>query len=168
MEGPQLFRDSLPLGLGSLLPPLPFEDQVKPFVQKSHAEIKAQQLADKLSDLIASRSMRSGEATEPRMEFVQNLRELEPEQAALVLKEMRENLPRYAPLVGRLGTKFVSKLLETANVNIEKTLSELELTGKSPDPAFRATVKGLSTAASRGASVLNAEPDVAAKNQRLW
>jgi len=79
---------------------------------------------------------------------------LEPEQAALVLKEIRENLPKYAPLVGQLGSKFTASLLNTASKNIETTLTELELAGESPNEAFRATVKGLSSAALRGASTI--------------
>jgi hypothetical protein len=83
-----------------------------------------------------------------------SLRELEPEQAALVLKELRENLPRYAPLMGQLGGKFVSTLLKTASKNIDTTLIELELAGENPDELFRTSMKGLSTAAQRGADLL--------------
>ena len=34
-DGPKLFRDSLPFGVGSFLPPLPFEEQMEPFIRKT-------------------------------------------------------------------------------------------------------------------------------------
>jgi hypothetical protein len=166
VDGPKRFRESLPLGLGSLLPPLYFEEQVKPFVQKSEEEVKAQKLAEKIAELVPQRGHgkeNSANNTETSAAFVQNLRELEPEQAALVLKEIRENLPKYAPLVGQLGNKFVKKLLKTANLNIEKTLKELDMEGKGPDPAFRAYVKGLSNAAERASS--SAESNAATRQR---
>ena len=177
VDGPQRFRDSLPLGVGSFLPPLPFEEQVAPFVQKSEQEKKAQALADKISKLVLSQQNPSngiegrmspvnGVDTDPTTAFVQKLRELDPEQAALTLKEIRENLPRYAPLVGQLGRKGVSTLLKTANMNIERTLGELEQSGEDPDPAFRATVKGLSSVAERGAKALTPQDDELASSSR--
>ena len=178
VEGPKRFRDSLPLGVGSFLPPLPFEEQVAPFVQKSEQEMKAQALAAKVSKLVlAQQNANNGMAETPSSvngvddkdattAFVQKLRELDPEQAALTLKEIRENLPRYAPLVGQLGRKGVSTLLKTANMNIERTLSELERSGKNPDPAFRATVKGLSSAAERGAKAFSPQDDELASSRQ--
>jgi len=162
VDGPQRFRDSLPFGAGALLPPLPFEDQVAPFVRKTEKEIKAQQLAIKISEFVAPSAghdkvrdgVERGINPEATTAVVETLRDLEPEQAALVLKEIRENLPKYAPLVGQLGSKFTASLLNTASKNIETTLTELELAGESPNEAFRATVKGLSSAALRGASTI--------------
>lgn len=161
IDGPQFFRDSLPFGVGSMLPPLPFEDQVAPFVRKTEKEIKAQQLAEKVSALVPRTGkiparqeeglVHNAQATSA---VIQTLRELEPEQAALVVKELRENFPKYAPLVAQLGGKFISTLLNTASKNIETTLIELELAGEPPDDGFRAAVKGLSTAAQRGANAM--------------
>jgi hypothetical protein len=51
--------------------------------------------------------------------ITETLREKEPEQAALVIKEIRENFPRYAPMAAQLGGKFMSTLCNTASSNIE-------------------------------------------------
>jgi len=166
LEGPQRFRDSLPFGAGAFLPQLPFERQLQPFVKKTMQEQKAQELAEKLSRLvvkaspsaqIASNELKkpnAGSDTAASANLVETLRSLEPEQAALVLKELRQNLPRYGPLVGVLGGKFASALLNTASLNIETTLSELEQAGKSPDEFVRVTAKGISVAAQRSAAAL--------------
>ena len=162
VDGPQHFRDSLPFGVGSLFPPLPFEEQLAPFVRKTEKEIKAQQLAMKIADFFTPQAghdtvrvgVERGINPEATLAVVETLRELEPEQAALVLKEIRENLPKYAPLLGQLGSKFTATLLNTASKNIDTTLTELELAGESPNEAFRTTVKGLSSAAQRSASAI--------------
>jgi hypothetical protein len=73
-------------------------------------------------------------------------------------KELRENVPKYAPLLGQLGGKFVATLLSTASKNIDTVLIELELSGEDDDPIFKGTVKGLSSAAQRGASFLASAP----------
>jgi hypothetical protein len=159
VDGPKRFRESLPFGVGSMLPPLPFEDQVAPFVIKTEKEIRAQQLAEKIASLV-SRNGKSPDSKEDGINpqataaVIQSLRELEPEQAALVVKELRENLPKYGPLVAQLGGKFISTLLNTASKNIDTTLIELELAGEHQDDSFRAAVKGLSTAAQRGATAM--------------
>jgi hypothetical protein len=172
VDGPKLFRDSLPFGVGSLLPQLPFEDQVEPFIRKTKGEIKAQELAEKLLTLvprqgsaskgnlppIAGTASINGEtSSETSSAVVKTLRNLEPEQAALVIKELRENLPKYSPLITQLGGKFVSTLLRTASSNIETTLAELEMVGRHPDGVTRTTVKSLSSMAQRGASALSPE-----------
>jgi hypothetical protein len=159
VDGPQQFRDSLPLGVGSLLPPLPFEDQLTPFVRKSPQEEQAQGLAEKLSTLVPVSS-----STEPQQgigadavaisQVVDILRGLDAEQAALVLKELRENLPKYGPLVKQLGGRFAKTLLSTASLNIDAALNELESTGRQPGAILKRTAKGLSAAAQRGASAM--------------
>jgi hypothetical protein len=168
VDGPKIFRDSLPFGVGSFLPPLPFEEQVEPFLRKTKEEMKAQVLAEKLLTLvprqgnapknnlppIASTASINGESTSA---LVQTLRSLEPEQAALVIKELRENLPKYSPLITQLGGKFLSTLLRTASSNIETTLTELESVGRHPDGVTRTTVRSLSSIAQRGASALSPE-----------
>ena len=168
VDGPQIFRDSLPFGVGSFLPPLPFEEQVEPFIRKTKEEMKAQVLAEKLLTLVprqkpapkgslpptASIASINGESTSAP---VQSLRSLKPEQAALVIKELRENLPKYSPLITQLGGKFLSTLLRTASSNIETTLTELEAVGRHPDGVTRTTVRSLSSIAQRGASALSPE-----------
>lgn len=142
VEGPKRLRKTLPLG--NLLPKLPFEDHLEPFVEKTPKEIKAQQLAEKLTAMMSpSAGMKS---------FVKKLRNMEPEQAALVIKELRENLPKYAPKIGKLGGKFASTLLNTASQNIETTLDQLE----HADFGVVATAKGLSDVAKNGATVISA------------
>ena len=168
VDGPKRLRESLPLGVGSFLPPLPFEGTVEPFLRKTEAELRAQALADKVSSLVLKGANTPENVNgalipqgrpnpEARAAFVENLRELDPEQGALALKEIRENLPRYAPLIGQLGGKFVSTLLKTANMNIENSLSELEKSGENTDPILRSAARGLSSLADRGAKVLSRE-----------
>jgi hypothetical protein len=184
VDGPQRFRDSLPLGIGSLLPPLPFEERVAPFVIKSEKEIQAQALAEKLSTVLMSRNGESSSSVfvpkeNPAVDggfptttsaVVQSLRELEPEQAALVLKELRENVPKYGPLLGQLGTKFVATLLSTASSNVETTLAQLDSkSGDVLDDGFKLVMKNLSTVAQRSAIAMSPntkEPDAAATSQR--
>lgn len=162
VERPKRLRNALPFGAGSMLPPLPFEVQVEPFVRKSAREIQAQQLAEKITSFVATRTQEEGGV---RVEYerwnavstdttavVERLQTLEPEQAALVLKELRENLPKYTPLLGALGSKFMVGLLNTASINIETTLSELESDGETPNGPFRAVVKSLANAANQGAT----------------
>ena len=161
-DGPQRFRDSLPFGAGSLLPLLPFEEQLTPFLRKTEKEIKAQQLAEKIADFFTPHAghekvrdgLARGISPEAIEAVVETLRELEPEQAALVLKELRENLPKYTPLLGQLGSRFTATLLSNASKDIETTLTELELAGEPPNEAFRTAAKSLSSAAQQGASTI--------------
>ena len=157
VDGPRHFRESLPMGLGSMLPPLPFEAQLDPFVKKTAQELKAQELTEKLL-AVSSRQLPNvdaASAVNARSAVLESLNELDPEQAALVLKEIRENVPKYAPLLGRLGSKFASTLLRTASYNIDSTLEELGNADEKPDRLFTATARGLSSAAERGASALS-------------
>jgi hypothetical protein len=157
IDGPRNFRESLPLNIGSILPPLPFEGQLDPFVRKTPLETKAQRLAEKLLAV----SNRQGPTLDPsapansRTALLKTVNELDAEQAALVLKEIRENVPKYAPLFGRVGCKFMSTLLRTASSNIDSTLEELANEKDKPDRLLIATAKGLSSAAERGASALS-------------
>lgn len=156
VDGPRKFRDSLPLGVGSFLPPLPFEVEMEPFIRKTAEEVKAQTLAQRLSKLAPvelQQGIYSGMNATAVQDVLKQLRSMDAEQSALVLKELRENLPKYAPLMTQLGGKFVSTLLKTASMNIEATLSELERAGQQPDLRFKTTAKGLSSAAQRGATV---------------
>ena len=160
VDRPKRIRDSLPFGVGSILPPLPFESQMEPFVRKTSAETKAQDVAKKIASLTVRRQPpgSDGNSSDPREavhQFLERLRELDPEQAALVLRELRRNLPRYAPLLGGVGRKFASILLKTASKNVETTLEELERAGTEPDEVTKFTVRGFSSAAERGASTIS-------------
>jgi hypothetical protein len=117
VDGPRRFRDTLPLGIGAVLPRLPLEDGVEPFLKKTNDEEKAQNLVGKISSFFPQPSVPSmpfGEsvAGEKMSEVssganpgLDSFSSLDPEQAAYVAKELRENVPKYAPLVGRLGSK---------------------------------------------------------------
>jgi hypothetical protein len=81
--------------------------------------------------------------------------ELEPEQAAMIVKELREHLPKYSKLVGLLGTKFIAMLLQKASDNIELSLREVE---KSGDPLLLAAARGLSSVSSTAAKSIYSPP----------
>jgi hypothetical protein len=154
VDAPRRFRDSLPFGVGGFLPPLPFEVAVSPFVKKTETEEKAQKLVNKIGELLQSQS--GGD--EPSQQSVDPqainalVSDLEPEQAAFIVKELRENLPKYTGLLGQLGTKFVVSILQKASYNIETTLTELE--GKETDQLTVVAARGLSNAAQQGAKTM--------------
>ncbi|KAG7347087.1 ABC1 family-domain containing protein [Nitzschia inconspicua] len=81
--------------------------------------------------------------------------DLEPEQAALIVKELREHLPKYGKLVGLLGTKFIAMLLQKASDNIELNILEVE---KSGDPLLIAAARGLSSVSSTAARTIYSPP----------
>ena len=155
LTGPQKFREGLPMGIGTLLPPLPFENhvrsQVEPFIEKTQDESKALELAQKLKDLISSKSPATRREAETLLtKFVADLREMDPEQAAFVMRELRENLPKYVPHVDILGKKFFTTLLQTASSNIDMTLDKTRAGGM-----IGVTAKSLSNAAQQGVKTLS-------------
>jgi predicted unusual protein kinase regulating ubiquinone biosynthesis (AarF/ABC1/UbiB family) len=153
VDGPRRFRESLPLGIGSMLPILPIEDGVRPFLRKTESEEKAQTLVGKLAGLFPQQVPPSppvdGGIVPGRFQ------DFDPEQAAFLAKELRENIPRYAPLVGQLGGKFASTLLKTASANIESTLKHDSLS----DELTNTAAKTLSNLASRGAEAISPQKD---------
>jgi hypothetical protein len=159
VDGPQRFRDSLPFGAGGFLPPLPFEVAVAPFLRKTEAEEKAQQLLGKLGGLVRAgggdgdRQLAADPTTLNEL-----INDLQPEQAALIVKEFRENLPSYTGLVGQLGTKFVGKLLEKASENIETTLAEMVENGQG-DELLAVAARGVSSVAQQGAKTIQSRED---------
>lgn len=112
VDVPKRLRESLPL-IGSILPPSPLETGVSPFLKKTKQEENAQVLIGKITASIP----RPLPPTFPGMPIdgvidessIQVDSNIDAEQVAMVAKEVRENLPKYAPLVGQLGGK-VSKL----------------------------------------------------------
>lgn len=111
VDGPKRFRESLPL-VGSILPPSPFETGIAPFLKKTKQEEKAQELIEKISASIPRPSPPTfhGLTTIDGVPFATESRSqdgasIDPEQVAMVAKEIRENLPKYAPLIGQLGGK---------------------------------------------------------------
>ena len=168
VDGPQRFRDSLPLGVGSFLPPLPFESQLSPFLGKTEDEVKAQQLAEKLLALVSQQQLeriRGGTNTaspvngETDGNLPPGLKSLlenwDPEQLALLSRELRESAPTYVPLAGVVGAKFAEGLLQTAATNIDAGLAKQETDSQRSDAVTTATARGLSTAAKRGAGIIS-------------
>ena len=108
VDGPKRFRESLPI-IGSILPPLPLEKGVAPFLEKTLQEKNAQDLMGKISALVP----RPSPPTFPTVDGIPIASNsdspagfsVDPEQAAVLAKEVRENLPKYAPLIGQLGGK---------------------------------------------------------------
>ena len=167
VDGPKRFRESLPFGAGSFLPPLPFEDQLTPFVGKTVEEIRAQQLAAKLLSLVSQQQldrMRNGVADSgddsatgspiPPPALRALVSDVEPEQLAILSRELRESAPKYVPLVGLLGAKFTKALLETASNNIDAAISDSEREGQSGG-LTQATARGLSNIARRSAITIS-------------
>ena len=164
VDNPQRFRDSLPLGVGSFLPALPFEKQISPFLGKTEDEINAQQLADKLLSLVTQQqveSIRGGnklasvnaESLPPGVSTL--VADLDAEQLAMLSRELRESAPKYFPLAGLLGAKFVEGLLQSVAANIDAGLAEIESRSEQSDAITTVTARGLSTAAKRGADVIS-------------
>jgi hypothetical protein len=167
VDGPRKFRDSLPLGIGRFLPALPFEGAVAPFLKKTETEEKAQILVEKLTALVQrSQTNRDGQLVIERGALNNLVGDLDAEQAALVLKEVRENLPRYTPLVGQLGSRFVASLLTKASENIETTLTEMDLVqGRNNDQLLKTAARGLSSAAKQGATAFKQQRKSESKKQ---
>jgi hypothetical protein len=83
------------------------------------------------------------------------LGELEPEQLAILSRELRESAPQYAPLVGLLGAKFTSTMLETAANNIDSALAGLDSDGQSTTELTKVAARGLSSIAKLSASTIS-------------
>jgi hypothetical protein len=180
LDTPQQFRDALPLGVGMFLPKLPIETSIEPFIKKTTNEEKALRLVQKLRQIVIERSeefrknavtiggMRnfngpayqqashqSGGALAASSSVNSLVNELEPEHAALIVKELREHLPKYSKLIGLLGTKFIARLLQKASDNIELSLIEVE---KSGDPLILAAARGISSVSSTAAKTIYKPP----------
>jgi hypothetical protein len=87
----------MPFGVGKLLPPLPFENRIKkqlePFIRKTPPEKNAQELAERMVKLLPQRAARDTQGIEQTLRvLVSTLKEMEPEPAALLIKELRENI----------------------------------------------------------------------------
>jgi hypothetical protein len=163
VDGPKRFRESVPFG--ALLPPLPFEDQLSPFVGKTEEETRAQQLAKKLISLVSQQQLDrirapgsssnepvNGSSSSPPPAALRALiRDVEPEQLAVLSRELRMSAPKYLPLVGVLGAKFTSSLLEAASDNIDAALER----GGAADELTKVTARSLSRIARRGADTIS-------------
>ena len=112
VDGPRKFRESLPL-IGSVLPPSSVEKSIAPFLKKTMQEEKAQDLVGKFGTMIQTPTIPpfDGATVDGGVPFARANESptanqgIDLEQAAMVAREIRLNLSKYAPLVGQLGGK---------------------------------------------------------------
>jgi predicted unusual protein kinase regulating ubiquinone biosynthesis (AarF/ABC1/UbiB family) len=155
IDEPRRIRESIPLGLGNLLPP-PLEE-ASIFFTKTQDEERAQELINKVSLLIVASTSNGGkEAAAPlnlsTAQLQERLSSFELEQAALVTKTIRENLPKYAPLLLGLGNKLSSTVLERISHDISHALESSESTSTSRSNVFAAPADRLVRVAARRVS----------------
>ena len=127
IDRPNRLRGNLPFNIGSLLPPPPKE--IEPFFRKTIEEENAQALLTKISSTASSnaapqRLMSSTSSNDEQLQAV--LDNIDIEQIAVISREVRENLPKYGPLIGQLGGKFVASVLERTSIDIDRNLIEIE------------------------------------------
>lgn len=129
---------------------LPGATFIDAFLQKSPSEEKAQQLLNKLLAASAPNGDSSSTTTSPTpQELVSSL---EAEQVAMIVKELREGIPKYGPKLGQLGNQFAIRLLEQASTNIETTLEKQN--EDQDNPLVRTAAMGLVNVANTGANVI--------------
>ena len=156
IDGPESFKDSLPLNIGSFLPIPPFLNEIRPFLDKTTEEIKAQELLSKLSTMI-DRSSADSMSSDQSAQISSFLKGLAPEEVALIVRELRTNLPKYGPLLGRFGSRYTKALLELASSNIEIVLGDQSSPIQGNDFRFqvvRSAARNLANAANQGAEAL--------------
>lgn len=121
IDRPLEVRKQLPFG--DRLPQPMFKERfIKPFLTKTEDEAKAQDLVQRLAP-----RQQTNERTVPYDGDINKfLEDVEPEQVALILKELRQNLPRYSPLVSKLSGKFASAVYEKSRNEFEKTLADIQ------------------------------------------
>mmetsp|Transcript_11421 Transcript_11421/g.17180 ORF Transcript_11421/g.17180 Transcript_11421/m.17180 type:complete len:943 (-) Transcript_11421:117-2945(-) len=173
LDNPYRIKASLPLNLGSFLP-VPLEKELAPFFEKSDGEIKAQALLNKVTAAAApslptlpslpnlnGAANTNGENDNTTNSASTNSGEssIDPEQLAVISRELRENLPKYAPLLGQLGSKFVATVLERTSEDIDRVLLTTEHNSEeSPaDTLVRTAARGLKSGAESGAQVLKSQ-----------
>ena len=148
IDGPERLRSSLPFG--AILPKPP-SAALEPFLKKSEEEVKAQQLLEQLLSLAPPLP-----STENSNGDVQRLIEnADLEQLAWISKELRENIPKYGPMVGGLGNKFTFTVLERISDSIEIALKEKQGDGID-ERIIRASAQGVANVAKQGGSALKA------------
>lgn len=115
IDRPMELRKQIPF-----LPP-PLFGFAKPFFAKTEEEAKAQELAQKLSNQLDASPQQ--EVTLEQMNGILN--DVELEQVALVLKELRENLPKYSPLLNKFGEKFAATVARKSREDFERTFATM-------------------------------------------
>lgn len=144
-------RDRLPF-----LPGKGVEDRISVFLEKSDEEKQALDLLNRLNE--RGSNINSDVASD----IGDAAQDLDAEEVALVVKELRENLPKYAPLIGQLGGKFASTLLQKTSRDINAQLEkiEAETSGAHDDENLENALvtklaKGVATVAGQGANAIN-------------
>lgn len=104
LENPARIRSNLPLNLGNLLP-FPLEREFTPFLSKTDDERRAQNLINQMMELVDIQGKSARESSQTIPSLSSRGVELDAEQIAILSKAVRENFPKYAPLVAGLGGK---------------------------------------------------------------
>jgi hypothetical protein len=159
VDGPTMFKESLPFNIGSLLPNPPFSNEIKPFLEKTKEEVKAQELIVKLSSIVDGQKNSSPEPNDSS-QLSKFLNNFSPEEIALIVRELRTNLPKYGPLLANLGNKYTKALLELASVNIENVLGDQSTSIYGDDlrtQIVRTAARNLANAANQGAEALKSK-----------
>jgi hypothetical protein len=184
VDTPQQFRDSLPLGKLPIEDSIqPFirktatEEKAYALVEKLRLmiversnEFRSKQfgfatmgdMIDGISDVTTHQEAHihyrptTASAMDIPSSVTALVNDIEPEQAALIVKELRDNLPKYSYLLELLGTKFVAMLLQKASDNIESSLIDIHQQG---DPILLAAARGLATASHTAARSMYQSPN---------
>jgi len=145
LDNPTRFRSSLPLNLGNFLPK-PLENEFAPFLKKTEEEVRSQKLLSQVVGLLNTEV----NTAQPAGSSPANLN---AEQIALILKTVRENSPKYLPLIAGFGEKFSSTLLRKLSDDIERALEEGH-DGSSSERIVRAAAKRISSVAKQGEELI--------------
>jgi len=92
------------MNLGNLLP-FPLEREFTPFLSKTDDERRAQNLINQMMELVDIQGKSARESSQTIPSLSSRGVELDAEQIAILSKAVRENFPKYAPLVAGLGGK---------------------------------------------------------------
>ena len=160
IETPNRIREGLPFNVGALLPP-PLKE-IEPFFQKTREEKNAQTLLSKITLVTQSTGSKEeqGSTTRTGEDQLQTaFNNIDVEQLAVISREVRENLPKYGPLLSQLGGKFVVSVLERTSVDIDRNLDHFdnEGTGDRNSPVqtiVKSAAKSVSDTANRGAQAI--------------
>ena len=143
---------------------LPGASFIDAFLQKSPSEEKAQELLTKL--LTTASTTNNGSSSTTSTSPQELVSSLEAEQVALIVKELREGIPKYGPKLGQLGNQFAIRLLEQASTNIETTLEKQDETQENNNPLVRTAAMGLVNVANTGANVIRSTTATTTTNQK--
>lgn len=119
--------------------------------------MKAQDLLSRLSTII-DRPSTSSTSSDQSAQISSFVNSLAPEESALIIRELRTNLPKYAPLLGGVASRYTKALLELTSSNIENVLGDQSSSSLHGDDfrvqVVRAAARNLANAASQGAEAL--------------